>query len=131
MQLEDYFEFESLETPHGPVERIRIKGHRISIEHVLDHYKAGYSPETIVRDIYPTLDLEKVHATITYYLHNKDRVEEYIRQGNRVAEAYYQEYLQQEIPEAVKRIQALKARSQQGEVVPLPEPNPQATAAAP
>ena len=35
MQLEDYFEFENLPSKFGQVERIRIKGHRISIEHVL------------------------------------------------------------------------------------------------
>ncbi len=28
MQLEDYFELEQLETKFGPVEQIRIKGHR-------------------------------------------------------------------------------------------------------
>ena len=126
MQLEDYFEFEKFDTPHGPVERIRIKGHRISIEHVLEHYKAGYSPETIVRDIYPTLDLEKVHATITYYLHNKERVDEYIRQGDRIGEAYYQEYLQKQTPEAAKRIEALKARRHEISQLAVPDPQPPA-----
>lgn len=120
MQLEDYFEFESFDTPYGRVERIRIKGHRISIEHVLEHYKAGTNPETIVHDIYPTLNLEKVHATITYYLHNKDRVEEYIRQGEAIAEAYYQEHLKREPSEAAKRLRALKAQKQQEAASPLP-----------
>jgi len=35
MQLEDYFDFETCETKFGPVERIRIKDHRISIEYVI------------------------------------------------------------------------------------------------
>ena len=49
MQLEDYFEFEKFETKHGPVERIRIKGHRIAIEHVVELFNQGLSPERIRR----------------------------------------------------------------------------------
>jgi len=94
MQLEDCFEFEKFDTKFGPVERIRIKGHRISIEHVLDHYKQGLSAETIQKEVYPTLTLAEVYATITYYLYNKEAVDEYNRRGEEVAEAYYQEYLQ-------------------------------------
>ena len=36
MQLEDNFEFETFDSKFGPVERIRIKGHRIAIEHVIE-----------------------------------------------------------------------------------------------
>ncbi len=110
MQLEDFFEFETFDTTHGKVERIRIKGHRISIEHVLRYYKEGLSPETIVRDVYPALTLEEVHATITYYLHERQRIEEYMRKSDAIGEAYYQEYLQQEPPDVVKRLRALKAQ---------------------
>lgn len=93
MHLEDYFEFEKFPTPFGEVERIRIKGHRIAIEIVINDWKAGYLPEQIVSN-YPTLNLEKVFATLTYYLHNKDQVEAYIKHGDEIGEAYYQEYLQ-------------------------------------
>ena len=61
MQLEDYFVFEYFETKFGPVgSRIRIKGHRIGIEHVLDHFREGFSPEAILHEVYPTLNLEKI-----------------------------------------------------------------------
>jgi uncharacterized protein (DUF433 family) len=92
MQLEDYFEFEKFDTKFGEVERIRIKGHRIAIEHVLEHFKAGMQPDQIQREMYPTLTLEEVYATITYYLHNREAVDEYDRKGEAIAEAYYQEY---------------------------------------
>ncbi|NOZ60463.1 MAG: DUF433 domain-containing protein, partial [Calditrichaeota bacterium] len=70
MELESYFEFVSPED-------IRIKGTRVGIETVLDDYLEGASPEEIaVR--YPTLTLEQVYATITYYLHNKNKVDEYL-----------------------------------------------------
>jgi uncharacterized protein (DUF433 family) len=50
MQLEDYFDFLS-------PDNIRIKGHRISIDNVLDYYLEGYSPEEIAANL-STLSLE-------------------------------------------------------------------------
>jgi len=93
MQLEDYFDFEKLDTKYGPVEHIRIKGNRISIESVLELFNQGMPPDQIQREAYPSLSLEQVYATITYYLHYKPEVDEYNRRGEEVAEAYYQEYL--------------------------------------
>lgn len=93
MQLEDYFEFEKFETEHGLVERIRIKGHRIAIEHVIQLYQEGVSPEKIVSESYPTLALDEAYATILYYLRNRERVDEYIRCATEVEDAYYQEFL--------------------------------------
>jgi uncharacterized protein (DUF433 family) len=94
VQLEDYFEFEKFSTKHGEVERIRIKGHRIAMEHVLEQFRQGLEPAAIVRDIYPSLTLEEVYATILYYLHNKEAVEAYLEQGERIADAWYREYLE-------------------------------------
>ena len=133
MQLEDYFDFETVKTDFGPVDCIRIKGHRIGIEHVLGCYKEGHSPETIVRDVYPLLNLEKIYATILYYLANKEKIEEYIRQGDEVGEKYYQQWLQQPETEAMRRIRAIKAARQQAKVpVPLPQtPNPSAAPSMP
>lgn len=114
MQLRDCFEFEKFDTKFGrPVERIRIKGHRIAIEHVIEQFKAGHEPQAIVRDIYPSLTLEEVYATIAYYLLNKAEVEAYMLQGKEIAEAYYQEYLEKEPPEVVKRLKALKNNAEQ------------------
>jgi uncharacterized protein (DUF433 family) len=113
MQLEDYFEFEKFDSKHGEVERIRIKGHRIAIEHVLEQFRQGLEPAAIVRDIYPSLTLEEVYATILYYLHNKEVVEAYLEEGERIADAWYQEYLEKGPyflrDEALARIAAEKA----------------------
>ncbi len=71
MQLEDYFDFLA---PND----IRLKGHRIGIETILyDFIYRSQAPEEI-RDTYPTLSLEQVYATITYYLHNKEAIDNYI-----------------------------------------------------
>lgn len=71
MLLEDYFDF--LERPYA----IRLKGHRIGIEHIVERYQDGFSPEQIVDDL-PTLSLEEVYAAITYYLHNKAEIDAYV-----------------------------------------------------
>jgi uncharacterized protein (DUF433 family) len=60
-------------TPYG----IRLKGHRIGIDNVLDYYLEGYTPEEIVANL-PTLSLEQIHATITYYLHNRVQLDAYL-----------------------------------------------------
>ena len=93
MQLEDYFDFEKLDTKFGVAEQIRIKEHRISIEYVIEYFNKGMAPEQIQREEYPSLTLEQVYATITYYLHNKAEVDEYIRRGEEIADGFYQEYL--------------------------------------
>jgi uncharacterized protein (DUF433 family) len=69
MQLEDYFDFLAPDD-------IRIKGHRIGIDNILDYYLEGYTPEEIVANL-PTLSLEQVHATITFYLHNRAVMDAY------------------------------------------------------
>ena len=68
--LEDYFEY------LDPTQ-IRIKGHRIGIEHVIELYQAGQGPDEIARQ-YPTLRLEDVYATILYYLRNQGEIDAYL-----------------------------------------------------
>ncbi len=112
MQLEDYFEFETCETKFGLVERIRIKGHRIAIEHVIEAYLNGATPDAIVREHYPSLNLEKVFATLTYYLQNRDRVEQYIRHGDEIGEKHYQEWAAQEPSPLLLRLRKLRAEQE-------------------
>lgn len=118
MQLEDYFEFETFETKFGPVDRIRIKGHRIGIEHVVGFYKQGFSPETILRDVYPSLTIEKIYAVVLYYEANKERVEKYIHHSDKIGDLYYQEYMQQPETDMSKRLKAIKAARQAAETLP-------------
>jgi uncharacterized protein (DUF433 family) len=119
MQLEDYFEFEKFPSKHGEIERIRIKGRRIAIEHVLYHYlNDAMGPEQIAREVYTDLPLEQIYATILYYLHNKEEVEGYLERGRRIEEAWYQEYLERGPyflrDDALKEIAARKAEGGAG-----------------
>ncbi|TAE59515.1 MAG: DUF433 domain-containing protein [Nostocales cyanobacterium] len=83
MQLEDYFEFLDPDD-------IRIKGHRIGIDDVIDYYLQGFTPEQILQEL-PSLNLEKIHATITYYLHNRAEICAYMLRLARWREQRYQE----------------------------------------
>jgi uncharacterized protein (DUF433 family) len=71
MQLEDYFDFLAEDD-------IRIKGHRIGIESVLYEYIYRDKTAEEIAARFDTLTLEQIHATILYYLHNKERVGNYL-----------------------------------------------------
>jgi uncharacterized protein (DUF433 family) len=106
MQLEDYFEFLDPDD-------IRIKGHRIGIDNVIDYYLQGYSPEQILDEL-PSLNLEKIYATLTYYLHNKDEVDAYMNRLNAWREERYKEWAANPSP-LIQRLRAIreqKAREQ-------------------
>jgi uncharacterized protein (DUF433 family) len=85
MQLEDYFLFISEDD-------IRIKGHRLGIDNVLFYFLEGYTPEEI-NAIYPDLSLEKIYATITYYLQNRQKIDAYLLRLQNWRETRYQEAL--------------------------------------
>ena len=101
--LEDYFE---LLSPND----IRIKGHRIGIDDVINYYLQGYSPEQILAEL-PSLNLEKIHATITYYLHNRAEIDAYMARVAAWRSKRYQESLLREPSPVVKRLRALKAQT--------------------
>ena len=106
MQLEDYFNFLGSETCEPQFSTvIRIKGHRINIEHVLAYYKLGYNPEKIAKE-FPGLSLEKIYVTITYYLSHRATVEHYLRRIRGLDEQAYQEWRAAGPSPLMQRLQA-------------------------
>lgn len=103
MQLEDYFIFLSADD-------IRIKGHRIGIDNVLDYYLQGYSPEQILEH-FPSLNLEKIYATLTYYYHNKTDIDNYLTRIKQWKQTRYQEALLNPSPMREKIAKILKERT--------------------
>jgi len=104
MQLEDYFDFLG-------VDDIRIKGSRVGIETVLyDYIYRDQRPEAIVQS-YPTLTLEQIHATILYYLHNRETVEAYLLDWLNYSRQAHAEQ-ERNPPPVVLRLRALKAEHQ-------------------
>lgn len=104
MQLEDYFEFLDPDD-------IRIKGHRIGIDHVIQYYLQGYSPEQILEEL-PSLNLEKIYATLTYYLQNRSEIDAYMLRLAKWREQHYQESLANPSP-LMQRLRAFKAQCEQ------------------
>ena len=56
-----------------------LKAQTVGIETILsDYLDLGLFPEAIALR-YPTVSLEAVYATITYYWHNKERIDAYLK----------------------------------------------------
>jgi uncharacterized protein (DUF433 family) len=58
---------------------IRIGDSRVSLDTVIIAFSQGATPEQIVED-YDSLGLSEVYAVISYYLQNRDEVENYLEQ---------------------------------------------------
>jgi uncharacterized protein (DUF433 family) len=87
MELERYLDFVAEDI-------IRIKGTRVGIETVIWDYRLGATPEEIVIR-YPTLSLQQVYATITYYLENRSTLDAYLERVRRRREKDWQEQQRQ------------------------------------
>ncbi|HFD38307.1 MAG TPA: DUF433 domain-containing protein [Anaerolineae bacterium] len=109
MRIESYFDFLAPDD-------IRLKGTRIGIETVLyDYIHRSRSPEEIA-DRYPSLTLEQVYATITYYLHNRSRVDAYLADWLAHSRRMREEQ-DRNPPPVVARLRSL-ANRMQGEMAP-------------
>ena len=114
MELEDYFDFlgSDKRDPRSS-NAIRIKGHRIGVEHVLAYYREGYHPDEIARE-FPGLSLEKIHATITYYLSHRAEMDDYLARVRESSERDYAEWVAQS-PPVVQRLRAIQVQQAQGQ----------------
>jgi uncharacterized protein (DUF433 family) len=90
---------------------LRVTGTRIPLERIVESYKEGDSPETIVED-FDTLQLADVYAVITYYLNQTEEVEAYLRKQEADGDEM-QRKIEAEMPvpkELRERILAARAR---------------------
>ncbi len=94
-----------------PPNFIRLQGHRIGLEHIVERYLDGYGPEQIAED-FPGVSLTKIYAAITFYLHHKTMVEQYLVEIDAQAEVAYQEWLATPPSAVQQRIQRLKEQNQ-------------------
>jgi uncharacterized protein (DUF433 family) len=93
-------------------DEIRIKGHRLGLEHVVERYREGWIAEQIAQE-FPGLALDKIYAVIAYYLANRDTVDDYIARLDARAETAYREWAAAPPSPATERIRALKDQRQQ------------------
>ncbi len=59
-----------------------IAGTRVSLDSVIHAFRDGLSPETIAAECFPTLTLEQVYGAITYYLRNKQQIDNYLNKAD-------------------------------------------------
>jgi uncharacterized protein (DUF433 family) len=60
-----------------PGGEIMLKGHRISLYHVMSRYKEGYSPERL-HEWFPTLSLDLINKVLCFYESNRAEVDAYV-----------------------------------------------------
>ncbi|WP_045220563.1 DUF433 domain-containing protein [Desulfonatronum thioautotrophicum] len=99
----DFFDFSNKDD-------IRIKGTRVGIETILEDYMNAFSPEEISLR-YPSLTLEQVYATITFYLHNQNEIDRYLEAWRQHAEETWLKQQRNPSP-LIRRLQALKKHRQ-------------------
>lgn len=63
---------------------------RVSLDSVVFAFLRGESPEGIA-DSYPALTLEQILGSLAYYLANRDKIDQYLRQGREDFERLRQE----------------------------------------
>src|ERR1700733_762771 len=57
-----------------------IAGSRVSLDSVVFAFLRGESPEAIAES-FPALTLEQVLGSLAFYLANRDKIDQYLRQG--------------------------------------------------
>jgi uncharacterized protein (DUF433 family) len=102
MKIEDYFDFLADDD-------IRLKGTRIGIETILFDYLFQAKTAEEIANIYPSLTLEQVYATILYYLHNQALVDAYLKDWLEWSDRMRAEQAKNPHP-VVERLHQLKAK---------------------
>lgn len=87
---------------------IRVGGTRVLLEVIIACHQRGETPEEI-HEGFPTVKLADIYAVITYYLENRELVDEYIHQQDEEGERIRQK-LEHEHPEVFTLQDNLKER---------------------
>ena len=88
---------------------MRVGQTRVSFDSVVYAFRQGYAPETICQQ-YSALNLEEVYGAITFYLANKDEVEQYLQCQEQRWDAFRRKAEQDPSP-VVERLRSLKSAS--------------------
>ncbi|MBX3002110.1 MAG: DUF433 domain-containing protein [Caldilineaceae bacterium] len=108
MVIEEYFDF-------SYPNEIRLAGHRINIETILVEYLDGMVPEEIAAQ-HPTLSLEQIYATITYYWRNQSKIAIYLQEAKELEDQLRREQDLNPSPSIV-RMRQLRRQQKQSRVI--------------
>ena len=84
----------------------RVSNTRVMLDSILAGFHQGHSPESIQQQ-YPSLSLEEVYGTITYYLANQSEVNEYLQRQQRIWQQERERAAQRE-SSVLQRMRGLK-----------------------
>lgn len=91
---------------------IRLHGHRIGIDNVLAYHLAGKTASQI-QALLPSLRLDEIYATLTYYYANQADVDAYLARLTQWRDERYAAWVSDPNPSpALIRIRALEAQRQ-------------------
>ena len=77
-----------------------LSGSRVSLDSVVISFQQGASPESILRSFPAIGSLEKVYGAVTFYLANKQLVEDYLREQSQLWDRTQAQ--QEPMPEALR-----------------------------
>jgi len=60
---------------------------RVSLDSIVYAFREGLSPETILKDCFPSLTLEQIYGAVTYYLHHRAEIDAYLERERAEYEA--------------------------------------------
>jgi uncharacterized protein (DUF433 family) len=66
----------------------RVADTRVSLDSLVYLFREGMSVESMVES-YPALTLEEVHGALAFYLANQDEIDDYLAEGERMAESQH------------------------------------------
>jgi uncharacterized protein (DUF433 family) len=85
---------------------------RISLDSIIHAFQAGESPEDILASFPMAGPLVRIYGAITFYLENKEKVEEYLKEQDRRWDALRAERPKSDSP-MLKRLREAKERAAQ------------------
>jgi uncharacterized protein (DUF433 family) len=68
----------------------RIGDTRISLDSLVCLFREGMSAESMIES-YPALTLEQVHGALAYYLAHQNDIDQYLAEGQRVAQLQHEQ----------------------------------------
>jgi uncharacterized protein (DUF433 family) len=86
---------------------IRLTGHRIGLQHIIDRHGEGASPEAINEE-FPTIPVAIIDAVLSFYQQNRAEIDTYVRRCRAAMES--QEAMPRKGPDAAELRRRMEAK---------------------
>jgi uncharacterized protein (DUF433 family) len=89
-----------------PGGEIVLKGHRVSLFHVISAYQEGYTAERLQEE-FPTVAPEQLRKVLAFYEQNRAEVDDYIARYKEDLDRQYRAGKKLDVDELKRRMQAM------------------------